>query len=524
MSTTITIDSIFGGKASSALFLAQSQYLDAVGIDPDLPISDAAGDVLISGLIRPSAYAKFSSGSLTGNPLWIETNPKNALVYVLTSTGKFISYDSALGSETVISTIASCTGNGMVYYNNYIYIFRGTDVDRYGPLDGSPSYTSAWWTSTISLAALTDTTYPSLRGSGLYPNHAPYSHKDGALYFLDYINGKGMVHKIKTSKTTSEGDTNNGSAYAALDLPFGYIPMCIAGFGNYVAIGCSQTTNATLLQGKSAIFLWDTISDSYYDVVEVPDALLTAMKNVNGYMYALSGSVSGGFRLSYYAGGSNIQTLFLSPDGSPAPAGAIDAIGDKVIFGSYQILRTTTAASPEYYPSVLGYKSKDPRVASGMHSIAKAPVDGSSTDGIVTAVKSILQSSFASPQLVFGYRNASEVGLAKKTTTYGTSIFRFVVNVGKPWSVKSIHIPLATQLAANMGVEVRIFKENFQSVSQLKTINTTNFPNAKYSIDIDEFVQGETNFVLELRNTGTVLCVPSLPITVDVEIRGRNAF
>jgi len=146
MPTTITIDSIFGGKASSALFLAQSQYLDAVGIDPDLPISDAAGDVLISGLIRPSAYAKFSSGSLTGNPLWIETNPKNALVYILTSTGKFISYDSALGSETVVATVANCTGNGMAYYNNYIYVFRNGDVDRYGPLDGSPSYTSGWWT------------------------------------------------------------------------------------------------------------------------------------------------------------------------------------------------------------------------------------------------------------------------------------------------------------------------------------------------------------------------------------------
>ena len=33
---------------------------------------------------------------------------------------------------------------------------------------------------------------------------------------------------VKTSKTTDEGDTDNGSTYNALDLPFGYMPMDIA--------------------------------------------------------------------------------------------------------------------------------------------------------------------------------------------------------------------------------------------------------------------------------------------------------
>ena len=41
---TIKIENIFGGKAPSQYFQAPGQYSHGIGIDPDLPISDAVGD------------------------------------------------------------------------------------------------------------------------------------------------------------------------------------------------------------------------------------------------------------------------------------------------------------------------------------------------------------------------------------------------------------------------------------------------------------------------------------------------
>lgn len=530
--TTIKIRTVLGGLSPSQYYAGDGQYLGGVAIDPDLPISDSAGDVLPCGMIRPTSYASISGSNISGNPYWILNNPKNALTYVYANDGKVVSYSSALtlASEVLVSTLASAAGNGGVYYNNYLYFMTSTDIARYGPLNDTPAMTAGVWTGATlgSLTALTNTTYPSIFGSGVMPNHPGHVHPDNKLYFVDFKAGIGYVHYIKTQKGTYEGDTNSSSAYNALDLPFGFMPTDVESFGDLLVISAIQTTDGTVMQGNAVLFFWDTISSSFYNFVALPDPLVTAMKNVNGTLYIWSGPGFGkGYRLSKYAGGYATTTVHFSVDGSPPLAGAVDAFGDRVVWGTHQQLSTTTASTPEYYPCVMAYGSKDPRFPIGVHPIATTPVTGSASDGVVTALRFVEQASFAIPRVVMGYRNASGTAIAKRSTTYGTSIFRSpLITVGAQFTIKQIRIQLGAAVAANMTLTPTVFLDDFSSskigadpsVDGLKIINATTYPNNDRFVHMNTEVRGKGNFVLELRNSGTVLLPIMLPITIVLDV------
>lgn len=523
----IVIGSIFGGIATTQYAAAEGQYLQGVAIDPDFPISDSSGDFRVSGALRPVAYEKFSGANVDDVPYWITTNPKNTVVYVLTKAGDFISYTSALGSETVIATAATCTGNGMAYYNNYVYVFRNGDVDRYGPLNNSPAYDDAVWTAATlgTQTALTNTTYPSHRGTGTLPNHAAHVHGDGALYFGDFINGQGIIHKIKTTKTTNEGDTNSGSAYNVLDLPFGYMPVDIESYGTDLVIAAIQTNDSTVKQGGAALFFWDTLADSFYRQVDVTDTVITALKMNNGLLYVWSGALNNfGYRLSVYAGGQTLQSIAVVSDGVPPLAGAVDAIGDRVYFGTVQRVQTTTAGSPTYYATVMAYGSQDPRIPKGLHSIAKSTATASSTDGLVTAISTGLQSQLGKTKLLIGWRDGSGYGIDKISTTYGTSVWVSpMVNLGTPFVIKRISFALGAAVAANMTITPKVFVDDFSAspTVDLDVVNSTNFANSERFISYNVKINGTHNFAIELTWTGTALLPVLLPIIIEVE--GRSS-
>jgi len=525
----IEIRSIAGGKSASQYFYSQGQILDSVGIDPDLPVSDAAGDVDACLLIRPTSYAAFSSTPVDANPYWLLTNPKDTKLYAYLNSGKLVSYSSSFGSETTVGTPSSSSGNGAAYYNNFLYLFTNTDVARYGPLNNSPSLASSVWTGATlgSLTALTNTTYPSIRGSGVIPNHPAHVHSDNKLYFGDFKNGFGMIHYIKTTKTTDEGDTNDASAYNVLDLPFGFMPTDIESYGTNLVISAIQTSDSTVNQGKAALFFWDTISASFYNIVWLPDTLVTALLNVNGELYIWSApGFSKGYRLSTYNGAYGINNRYISSQGSPPLAGAVDSYGSRILWGSHQQIRTTTAASPEYYASVMALGSKNPSTPMGLHSIAKAPVTATATDGYVTALKIVEQDSVAIPKVIMGYRSASAIGIAKRSTTYGTSIFRSqLINVGQKFRVKRIRIPLAQAIATNIVITPTIFVDDFSASfddtnSGFSVINSTNFTNSERYVVFDVDAVGDLNFCLELRASGSALSTIQFPIRIFIELEG----
>jgi hypothetical protein len=362
----LTISSIFNGMAPSAMFGTKDEYQLAIGIDPDMPLSDQSTDIKTGGCIRPVNYTAFSDTAVTSYPIAILTTPKTALVYVVLANGRLISYTSAFATETLIGTVAGGVASGALYYNNYIYIMTPTNVSRYGPLDGTAALVDSVWTGATlgSLTALTNTTYPNSLMSVPYLNHFGVTHIDNNIYFLDFLNGKGMVHAIKTKKTTAEGDTNDGSAYNIVNLPMNYLPISISSYGENLVVSACFTSNGTIIQGKAALFFFnpaDTVK-SFYQAVNLPDTICSGLKYINGILYGLSGDLNGGYRIFRYAGGETIQTLKIIEEGNPPLQGAVAAIGNRIVWAA----DTTT---PVVASGLYGYGSKSDLFPRGLHNI-----------------------------------------------------------------------------------------------------------------------------------------------------------
>ena len=518
----ITINQIFRGWSASEYFGSDGTYNSSTAIDPDLPI--VSTDVRTSGFAVPVGYAKFSGAEVNTPVICLINNPKNTLTYAVTTGGKLISYTSAFASETLIGTVTGSSASWAEYYNNYIYIF-GTgasknDVSRYGPLNNAPALTNGVWTGATlgTLTALTDTIYPTLRGVAI-PNHHAHVHGDGSMYFCDFINGQGLIHRINTRRVTNEGDTNGTtvpSAYNALDLPFGFYPTSIESYGSSLMIIGIYTIDTTINQGKSAFVLWDpTDTNSFFlGPIPLPDPLATASLNVNGIIYIWTGNSVNGVRLCRYNGGSSVIDVMYQEEGLPPLQGAVDALGNRLVWGSF-------STNPSVGAVVWAYGSKDSRLPAGLHNIAKG--SGVGTSPFTTALKYIQQDSNITPKVIM----ASKDGTGNQIDQYSTtatlaSKIRFMINIGSQFDIREIKIPLAGAVGANTTITPTLYFDDRSSNKALTTINNTNYPSKRKIIYKGTELKDTlcfNNMVLELAWTGTSPTPVAFPIILEIDVK-----
>lgn len=508
----LKIDSIWGGQGPAPYFVGKSQYLAGIGIDPDMPITDTAKKV--SGLIRPTAMSKFSGSEITGAPLWIVPNPKNTNAYVYANDGKVHVVNSSLAMGTALNSgnaLSSAAGNGAAYYDNKMLFAKNTDIAALTDVSGSPSLTQTYWTSTLSKTALTNTTYPSIQGVAM-PNHVMHRHVDNALYIADVVSNAGVLHKIKTRKTTVEGDTDDGSAYNVLDFPLGYYPTAIETYGTDLAVALIEGTNTSIVQGTASLTFWDTSSDSFTKIIQIefPDPLITALRNVNGILYVFSGSATGGFRVSRFIGGYTYEEIAYFEDAYPPLPGAVDHYLNRILCGVY-------TSYPADYGVVMAYGSRKRLLGGGFHTILKSTAG---TTPVVTAVKYFEQNQYQGLRPIIGWKDASAFGLDKIGTTYGTSIFYSqLYALGQPSRIKQIFVPLTGGVAANQTITIKLHQDDDSTTTTIATINSTNYANSERNIKIIPTVGSiKNNFFLEFNFSGTALAVVSLPVTIDVEL------
>lgn len=505
-------------------FGEKGQFLSSIAIDPDIDLSGNIGKT--GGVISPVSYSEFSTTAVNGAPMWIINHPKDTNLYTYLSTGKFISYNSGFAGETVIGTPTSGAGNGAAYYNNYIYLATPTQIFRYGELNDTPALSNALiangelldgWDATAD-TLLTNTTYPSVTNAS-YPNHAMHVHSNNSLYICDFKDGKGLIHKVKTSKTTYEGDTNDGSQYNVLDLPFGFFPTDIESYGTDLAILAMQTSDTTFNQGLACLFLWDTFADTFYAQIPIADPRATALLNNRGQLYIFSGSRSVGFRVSRYVGGYSFEDLDFFEEGHSPFAGAVDAYGGRIAFGSN--VTDPTNAGVVY---TLGYKN--PRLPSmARHSIVRT--SSTQSGEAVTAMKYAQQASAAFPRVVTGWAaSSSEYGLDKLLSAASNSVFRSeVFTVERPFKVNRLRFALSAQVGANTTIVPKIYFDGASTAKTLTTVNSTNYPNSEWVIHYkaDEIEAattagyiGQHNFFIEFTMTGSDWNQILLPVEIEV--------
>ena len=513
---TFIINTVLSGQSPSEYFYREGEFQTSLGIDPEMPAQQTG--LRPSGLLRPTAMAKFTSTSITGTPLWLDTTNKNTLLYTYDNSGKFYSTPSTLDSATALNGGAALTnssGNGMSYYNNYLYLAKDTDVARYGPLDGTPAVTEAFWTSTLSLTALNNTTYPSIRGE-MIPNHPMFVHPvNNYLWFADVDDdNNGIVSIIHTKKSTYEGEvdeTTVPSAYESLDTYPGWWPTCLGDFnGDTLAIGMIDGLNTTIKQRNAKIVLWDMrLSNTFFNrAIEVPDPLITAMKTINGALYVFSGSAEGGMRISAYTGGNTLTEIAYDAEQVPPLQGAVDSTYDRLIWGGHTSDLATSAC-------VFALGSKIKSLNMGMHNILKSS-SANATNPWVTALK--YTGLEADNQPIVGWKDGAAQGLDKISTTYIHNIWRSqLFPLGRNGKVIGIRLGFAQEIAANMTLTVKIYSDDASSNMTARTI-TNSLDGGKRSVAI--FPQGanfKNNFFIELTWTGTTILTVALPIEIEVE-------
>jgi hypothetical protein len=519
----VTIDSILGGHSELSHFGMEGQFRSSIGIDPAQPLNDS-DDIYAtvgSGLLRPAACQEFSGSVINAAPLWMVTNPKDALVYVYDALGSTYTIDATFSTVTALSdggSMSNSTGNGAEYYDNYIYFSKGTTVARYGPLNGVASFTGDYWVGVLGKTALVDTTYPtSYKNEIRYPNHPLHRHSDGRLYIGDVVGNNGTIHWTASTKTAVEGDTDNGSTYNALDLGYGLWPTDIESFGEEIAIALYEGSSAGLRQKRAKIAFWNGSSASPSKIIwdEFPDQIITAMKYVNGVLYTFSGNFnSRGFRVSRFVGGYSFSEVAYIETGEPPMPGAVDATLSRILAGNYTNVPVTDGC-------VYSVGLQKSSLGQGTFNIMRATGGNSSTCVTSVALADNAGMNFAVP--VIGWTKGSGTsnnGLNKQGTTYNNAQsvwWSQTIRIPHPFKITKIRIPLTDAIAANMTITPKIYVDDGESSTTLTAINNSNYSGKRTIVIRPENLTGEHNFWLEFVWSGSALLGVNLPITIHYE-------
>jgi len=555
---TIRIESILGGLSTYENFGGNDQFQSALGIDPDLPSQDQSGSLAdrsftSSGFIRPSGSfnpASEAIAHITNYPLWLVPQPKNSSnTYIYDVGGSVYTYDGTfiqgLGD---LNDGGTATGNGAEYYDNYIYFSRSTTVARYGPLDGTPSFTDDYWVATLGKTALNTGTdvsnglYPAhpFMGTLRFPNHQMIRHSDGKLYFADVVNNQGVLHCISTTKTTVEGDTDNGSTFNAVDFPFGMYISALASYGDKIAVALYEGTGLTTLNfpSRARVAIWDPTNPLTYDLLtddEFPDPYISAMLNSNGVLYTWScefGILETGVRILRYVGGKSFEQVGYLDYVYPPMPGAVDGRLNKIVFGTH-------ATDPVETGCVYAIGQKKSPVSNAIFNIMNVSTTTSAvteiggfpinSDVSVTALKFARQYGLhnTSPLVGWARRNPSaglEIGFGLNSSTdggwYAESIFRSqVFRLGRPFKITKLSIPILTSIDASSVVTPILFMDGQSTTYEQEDITSANYGSSeKLIVQRPTNATGKHNFFLSLDWTPSDdLLTVGLPIIIDGE-------
>lgn len=538
---SIRIDSILGGHSALANFAGKGQFRASIGIDPAQPIDD--GDSVFSteasGLLRPAASSKISGTTLASAPLWFIPNPKDAFTYVYDANGSAytLNTSSVLTALSDGGSLAGALGNGGEYYDNYIYFAKNTDVARYGPLNGVPTFNGTYWTGTLSLAALTNTAYPTTNKSRIQlPNHVMHRHSDGKLYFIDVSGNQGIINYIKTTKGSVEGDTNSGSTLAALTFGYGLWPTALESYGSSLAVAIIEMSENLKQDPAGKLAIWDTTSSSFNEItwVEYPDPLITALKNSNGRLFIFSGNYHAkGWRCMQYMGGYSFKEVYYSETGEPPLPGAVDAILNQILVGTH----TTIPVSDGVVTSVGLHKAA---LGTGVFNIMRSTGGNASTT--VTAVLPVsegastpIEFGFYSP--IIGWTQAGDGstgashGIDQQQSAYNNAPsvwWSQMYRIGQPFQIERIRIPLASGITASTTITPTLYFDDGQASQALTVINSTTITaaaesgfgrvaNVKLAGDGTNIMRGQNNFWLELVWSGQGVATVGLPILIEFD-------
>jgi len=232
----------------------------------NLDIFSVAGVAKLSNLM-----AKKSGSTVDALVKWIvKSHASPAKIFAIDSNG--VVYNSAdSGATWAELSDRTGSGQGAIVWKDYLIVATDTGLDTYGPISGSPSWSTGW--QTID----SDTLW--------HPMFV--SKNDGKVY----IGAGRYVASIEenTGQNFAPGTAGTFTFTAqALDLPEDYRIKCIEELGTILMLGTWQGTNIYDVK-KADIFPWDRTSASFNSPISLSEHGVHSLLVMGRKMYVLAG-------------------------------------------------------------------------------------------------------------------------------------------------------------------------------------------------------------------------------------------
>lgn len=374
-----------------------------------------------------------------GEPKWMDYD-ESGNVGILDSNGRFWYYTSSQLRLVSTTTPTNTDGNGLCYWKGYWIILKQTTADAWA--SGSGTLTAGFLTGLTSVAY-----HPAIWG------------QDDILYY-----GNGRYVGSLTETTGDDFDPTDAASFsnnlAALDIPEGYIIMCLEELGDDLlsgtVFGATQPNNRI-----GDIFPWDRVSSSFNLPIHVDEAGIFWMKTSGNLTYFGAGNEG---RI-YVTNGSVVKQVSVLPENITQTLsnirmypGAVETARGRILFG------VGDSVGASVYPMGVWGLIPDGSGLSCEHTVSTG---NSGSGGTKVYITSLLSASTS--LLYVGWVSGTTNGIDKITfaggNRYGSSeavIDTQMYAIGTPQSPTSLShfdIELDTNIASGQSVTLQYRKK-----------------------------------------------------------------
>ena len=130
---------------------------------------------------------KESGTVVTGLIKWfVEGEPYDFNLYAVDENGA-IYQRTSLGVWSIIQSTANCVGQGLGMFSDYLYYVQNTQIGRYGPLSGVPSFTDNWQTGLNDTSVFGFAPFKAFRAGFAVGNENDLAWYDGSVWTQNRI-------------------------------------------------------------------------------------------------------------------------------------------------------------------------------------------------------------------------------------------------------------------------------------------------------------------------------------------------
>lgn len=418
---TITGSDLYKGMADSAYFgISEIRNMD---------ITTTPGIAKIA-----PKMTKVSGNVVTQLITCWDTDPVSGTVWAMGESGQCYRYSA--GTWSTVSGFTGSSVKGAIVYKDYFIVAcnsgSNTAVQKYGPLSGSP----AWSSSVINTGSTTSENVPML----VSPVDILYM----------------GTNQYVASMTSPTGSVTEGICV----IPSKYQITTLDQVGTTVMIGTKQSLGGTI----SYVFPWDRVNINPNIPIPLNGAGVRQSKALGNILYAVSGN-GGTVNVTNGSSAQEIKRLSMF-NASPNDSIRLEPSAISVMNGGLLIGAGKTATSDDQRPvGIFYYKDNGPSAKAWSYFVPSHGLDGSA--GQACRVGAVL--GIGDAQFLASWYDGTNYGVDLFDTTrrydsysaYFVSPVWQVNNVVDKTALSRIEFKFAKKLAVSQGIRIE-YRESIE--------------------------------------------------------------